>query len=225
MSTLALPNAIINGAAGDATKVQQNFDAIVTDSNTNLIKKDGSLAMTAALTLVSADPTLADHASRKSYVDAKSVADVAAEAVIRAAADTNPARAGLSIARAAAQSYLTTVLAAINWDTENYDTAAYFAPTNTNIAMPAGANGLYLITAQVVTAGNNVGSSAQLMLDGVSQNEFINSGLSQISGNSYLGLSTLLIVGTASVLSVNYKNNNAGTVNVTAKFDMRRVSV
>lgn len=51
-------------------QVNANFDDIVSFLNTNVVHVDGSKAMTAQLELPSADPTTANQATRKSYVDA-----------------------------------------------------------------------------------------------------------------------------------------------------------
>lgn len=67
--TLTLPNTIVNGQPGDATAVQQNYDAIRTYINTEVIPRDGTVAMTAPLLLPS-DPTVALQAATKAYVDA-----------------------------------------------------------------------------------------------------------------------------------------------------------
>lgn len=70
MSTLALPNTITNGTTADATEVQANDAAIVAYINDQCITKDGTETMTGFLTLLASDPTDANHAVRKSYVDA-----------------------------------------------------------------------------------------------------------------------------------------------------------
>lgn len=68
MSTLTNPNAIANAQPLDATKVQQNFAAIESYVNSNVVTKDGATAMTGALTLAAA-PTEDLHAASKLYVD------------------------------------------------------------------------------------------------------------------------------------------------------------
>lgn len=130
MSTLALPNTIINGAAGDATKVQQNFDAIVADSNTNLIKKDGATQMTGALLLVAASPTLGEHATRKTYVDAQ---DTALDA-----------RTGAGASRVAVQAVSTSAQTFLLFDTEDWDPQAGFTATSSTITINTA--GVYVIS-------------------------------------------------------------------------------
>lgn len=70
MATLTLPNTILNATTTDASKVQGNDAAIAAFVNASVVQVDGAIAMTGALTLVAADPTLANHATRKSYTDA-----------------------------------------------------------------------------------------------------------------------------------------------------------
>lgn len=70
MTSLNIPNSITNGTVADATDVQQNFDAIETHVNTEVVNRDGSIAMTGELLLPS-NPTSNLAASTKSYVDGK----------------------------------------------------------------------------------------------------------------------------------------------------------
>lgn len=68
MATASVTNTFTNATTAEAADVNQNFSDLVSFINTNAIQKDGSTSMTAALTL-SGDPTSANHAARKSYVD------------------------------------------------------------------------------------------------------------------------------------------------------------
>ena len=70
MTSLNVPNNLTNGSTADATDVQQNFDAIETHVNTELLNRDGSIAMTGELLLPS-NPTSNLAAATKSYVDGK----------------------------------------------------------------------------------------------------------------------------------------------------------
>lgn len=70
MAALTLPWTISNGDSLDATKVMGNFTSIATWANSDLVRADGGVAMTAQLSLVG-DPVNAAHAARKAYVDAK----------------------------------------------------------------------------------------------------------------------------------------------------------
>ena len=68
MAALLLPNTIDNFTPADGAEVQQNFAGVQAHINTNLIARDGTVAMAAPLLLVG-DPTLANHAANKDYVD------------------------------------------------------------------------------------------------------------------------------------------------------------
>jgi len=69
MATASVTYTFTNASTAQAAEVNTNFGDLVTFINSNAIQKDGSLAMTSRLTLASLDPTSADHAARKSYVD------------------------------------------------------------------------------------------------------------------------------------------------------------
>jgi len=63
---LILPNDFVNGTPHDASKVQENMDAIESHVNTELIRRDGGVAMTGQLSLVG-DPVADNDAMRKKY--------------------------------------------------------------------------------------------------------------------------------------------------------------
>lgn len=66
---LAIPNPIEPLTPADAAEVEQNNSVIQQYINANAIVKQGTVAMTAPLTLYSS-PTQAQHAASKAYVDA-----------------------------------------------------------------------------------------------------------------------------------------------------------
>lgn len=66
---LTLPNDIEPLTPADAAEVEQNYTYIEQYVNANCIVKQGTIAMTAPLTLY-ASPTAAQHAATKQYVDA-----------------------------------------------------------------------------------------------------------------------------------------------------------
>jgi hypothetical protein len=78
MTTLAIPNSIANAQALDATPVDQNFDEIQSHVNTELINRDGTVAMTGQLSLGAGDPVADGDAARKAYVDGKKAVNDAA---------------------------------------------------------------------------------------------------------------------------------------------------
>lgn len=71
MATLSITNTFTALTKAQAAQVNTNFGDVATFVNTNVVHVDGSQAMTGALTLPNSDPTNANHAARKSYVDAQ----------------------------------------------------------------------------------------------------------------------------------------------------------
>ena len=69
MTALSLPNTIDVNTTADAVEVEQNFNVIQSYVNTDVIRRDGGVAMQAPLVL-NADPTQDEHAANKNYVDA-----------------------------------------------------------------------------------------------------------------------------------------------------------
>ena len=82
----------VQGTPANADDVDTNFSDITTWINTNAVHLDGTKSFTGLVTLANADPSVANHATRKSYVDgqiAKPLLDYARENwVISAAAAT-----------------------------------------------------------------------------------------------------------------------------------------
>jgi len=66
---LIIPNNIANGQDADGDLVDQNFDVVASYVNTEVIRRDGQVAMTAPLAL-SGPPTAPNQAATKAYVDA-----------------------------------------------------------------------------------------------------------------------------------------------------------
>jgi microcystin-dependent protein len=66
---LVIPNDLVNLQPADASELQANFTAIETYINSELIARDGSIAMTNGLLLPGA-PTSTNQAATKGYVDA-----------------------------------------------------------------------------------------------------------------------------------------------------------
>lgn len=66
---LILPHDIVNNEVADAIPVEEDFNLIQDYINHNVINTDGSVAMTAPL-LLPGDPTQANQAANKDYVDA-----------------------------------------------------------------------------------------------------------------------------------------------------------
>jgi hypothetical protein len=70
MATASVTYTFVNNTAADADEVNGNFSDLVTFLNTHVVHKDASVAMTSILSLPASDPTTANQATRKSYVDA-----------------------------------------------------------------------------------------------------------------------------------------------------------
>ena len=67
---LLLPNTIDRDTTADAVEVEQNFSVAQQYVNTNVITRDGSVAMTNPL-LLAGDPTQPNQAANKGYVDGR----------------------------------------------------------------------------------------------------------------------------------------------------------
>lgn len=89
MATASVSYTFVNGDPNDGPQVSQNFTDLVTFLNNSVVHKDGSTTMTGALVLPASDPTTANQATRKSYVDNQSVR-VFASTAARDAAITAP---------------------------------------------------------------------------------------------------------------------------------------
>ena len=68
MATLTYTYSFTNGTAANAVEVNSNFNAASAFVNTELVNRDGSVAMTGGLTLPG-DPSSPSQAARKQYVD------------------------------------------------------------------------------------------------------------------------------------------------------------
>lgn len=68
MATLSYTYSFTNGTAANAVEVNSNFNAASTFVNTELVNRDGSVAMTGGLTLPG-NPSSPSQAARKQYVD------------------------------------------------------------------------------------------------------------------------------------------------------------
>lgn len=67
----AVTYTFANSSTADATQVNQNFTDLVNYLNNSVVPKDGSVSMTGLLTLPASDPSTANQATRKAYVDAQ----------------------------------------------------------------------------------------------------------------------------------------------------------
>lgn len=71
MAVASVTYTFTPGANADGTQVNTNFANLVSFLNGSVVQTDGSVSMSGVLTLAGVDPSSANHATRKSYVDAK----------------------------------------------------------------------------------------------------------------------------------------------------------
>jgi hypothetical protein len=135
---------INNGDTNSASTVMTNLNAIVAWINANVIHLDGAKAMTAQLSGTGAAPVAANDISNKAYVDSV----FATEAASRLAADRARLRTGCGIRRAASQTNNNPNLDSVTFDTEDWDSDGFFAPSSTNVTVPAGKGGVYIVQAE-----------------------------------------------------------------------------
>jgi len=69
MATAAVTYVFANGTNADGTQVNSNFTNVVNFLNTETVQRDASIAFTAIPSLPATDPTTANQAVRKAYVD------------------------------------------------------------------------------------------------------------------------------------------------------------
>lgn len=69
MATASVTHAFANATTADATQVNTNFTDLTTFLNTNVVHKDGAVAMTGQLSLPASNPSTDNQAARKYYVD------------------------------------------------------------------------------------------------------------------------------------------------------------
>ena len=69
MATASVTYTFAGGAQVKSAEHNTNYADLVTFLNTNVVHKDGAITMTGRLQLAALDPTAADHAVRKSYLE------------------------------------------------------------------------------------------------------------------------------------------------------------
>lgn len=73
-------------------------------------------------------------------------------------------RTGFALRRVATQSVATNTAANISWDTEDFDSDSFFAPTSATVTIPSGLGGLYAVTFQIETGFPTNGSAAKMSI-------------------------------------------------------------
>jgi hypothetical protein len=74
VATASVDYEFSNGTTADADEVNANFTSVLNFLNASVVHADGSVAMSGILSLPASDPSTANQAARKSYVDAKAAA-------------------------------------------------------------------------------------------------------------------------------------------------------
>jgi hypothetical protein len=145
MSNMPTLRDILNGDPADATDVEWNFNTIETHIDQELINRDGTVNMAAALNLVSGAPTLAAHATRKDYVDGLITATETRADSLSVFTRTTDITFGAAFENVD-----------IEWEAETVDNDAWGTAPTTNLTCPA--TGLYFVQA----SGTSTGAGVQL---------------------------------------------------------------
>jgi microcystin-dependent protein len=134
MTALVLPHVLANGIAADGANLEANFTAIETHVNTEMINRDGSVAMTGALTLVA--PSSASHAARKQDVDGA----VPVGSVIMYGGTTEPTNYLFCRGQAVSRATYATLFTAIGTAYGTGDGSTTFNLPNFQATVPVGHN-------------------------------------------------------------------------------------
>lgn len=222
-ANVTVPNTLTNGQPNDASQVMADLNAILTWINTNAVHLDGAKAMTGQLSSPGTDPVSANEYSRKSYVDGLIAAEVTARNAAITAAKIDPQRESVSASRVAAQSVPNNTATFITFDTENWDSDGYFAPSSTTVTIPAGRAGIYLVTYQ--TYGPNTAANYnELFQNGTSISIGAANG-TNMAVNTLAAVGSIIVaasVGDAFTLKVLHQVGAAA--NITARMSLNRLS-
>lgn len=122
-------------------------------------------------------------------------------------------RTGFALRRVAGQSVNNDAAANISWDTEDFDSDNFFAPTSATVTIPSGLGGLYSITFQIETGFPFNGSAARMSIS--AGGVFYASGWAAYDGRG-LHTVTIPLAAADTVVCAVYQN-----VGVTASFTGR----
>jgi len=150
-ANLVLPYTHTATQPQDASQFMANLRAIITWMNLNAQLLDGSKAMTGQLVGPASDPTTTAQYMRKSYADAL----VTTEASARATGDLAGVRFGCKVQGDGTQTFNTGAATACSFTSETYDTNAFFSPTSTNVTVPSGGAGVYVIQGIITPSSLN----------------------------------------------------------------------
>lgn len=131
-------------------------------------------------------------------------------------------RTGCTIRRVATQSIANTTDTAISFDTEDFDSDGWFAPTSDTITVPSGLDGDISITAYVAWASSpGANSNARFVFSGTSF-DFRNSVGSSSVGYQSQGVSVAnWAVAATNTIKLQVYQSSGGAINVTASLQLR----
>lgn len=110
----------------------------------------------------------------------------------------------------------------ITWDAQEYDTDNYFAPASTNIVIPAGLGGYYMIQASVEYAANGAGFRFLAIAVGAIN---VTYNFAQPAGaifNQVVNLSAVLNLAAGAVVTATAYQNSGGALNVVGSAPITR---
>jgi len=211
---LVIPSTITDGGANTAATVMTDLNAIVTWLNTNALHIDGTKALTGRLSSPNTDPSAGDDYARKAYGDAKSTTENAA----MTAADNLPPKVGCSVS--GTTSVPNSSLTALSFSSETYDSDGFFAPTSTNIVIPTGFTGLYIVK---VSLTSNPGATVNtaIYLNGAEyRNPFPSTFTSTTGGVGY----SMALFTQGDIVTFRVTQFSGSSLNMTSSVELRRVS-
>lgn len=203
--SLTIPNTLTNGTNADASKVKQNFDEVASYVNTNAILKDASVAFTGVPSGPATDPTTDNQLARKAYVDAEITAATATPALSYVSVSGSKAVPGGYAAG--------DLMASIdNWSS-THDPDSW--NQTTNLVVPTGADGTYLIVANFYNSlSPQLASSCRLTVGGTLVNTpYVTT---NISNGSYATINTWMtvaVLAAADTIDVEPRSESTSTSN------------
>ncbi len=117
--------------------------------------------------------------------------------------------------RVATQSVTGSALTTISWDTETDDTDGFLAVPGSDITIPAGLAGFYVVTAQVVGSTNWTASGSILRINAAS----VNYDFAAPTGNTRIGATAMAFLGVGQIIQAVVYNADA-TKTVTGRIQV-----
>ena len=129
-------------------------------------------------------------------------------------------RTGVKLRRVANQSIATTTYTVISWDTEDFDSDAFFAPTSGNITVPAGLGGLYAITVQLIPQS---GAATDLVIGILNTTSGVEHRAQVcLTAQNNAGAGVVVPLAASDVINIKVYQN-AGTINYQGRVDINRI--